>query len=156
MRLGDKVHAIDRVRRIGICLCAAATPPGTELLLTQEAQGPGLQLVADGAVYTSATLQVMATHLAAWLRAFDNARGRIAGIPLLPAAEAQAVAAANATTTFFDADCCVHEAISAQVARTPQQEAIRGQGQVLTYGELDARAGAAVRTREHLEVGRFF
>jgi natural product biosynthesis luciferase-like monooxygenase protein len=142
LRLGDKVHAIERVRRIGICLCAAATPPGTELLLTQEAQGPGLQLVADGAVYTSATLQVMATHLAAWLRAFDNARGRIAGIPLLPAAEAQAVAAANATTTFFDADCCVHEAISAQVARTPQQEAIRGQGQVLTYGELDARAAA--------------
>ena len=60
----------------------------------------------------------------------------------MPPAEAQAVAAANATTTFFDTDCCVHEAIAAQAARTPQQEAIRGQGQVLTYGELDERATA--------------
>jgi len=142
LRLGDKLHAIERVRKIGICLGTAATPSGMELLLTQEAQGQGLQLVADRAVFTPATLQVMATHLAAWLRAFDHARGRIDGIPLLPASEAQTVAAANATTTFFDTDCCVHEAIAAQAARTPQQEAIHGQGQVLTYGELDARATA--------------
>jgi len=142
LRLGDKVHAIDRVRKIGICLGTGATPPGMELLLTQDASGQGLQLGADATVYTPATLQAIATHLAAWLRAFDVARGRIDGIPLLPAPEAQAVAAANATTTFFDTDCCVHEAIAAQAARTPQLEAIRGQGQALTYGELDDRAGA--------------
>ena len=149
LRLGDKGHAIERVRRIGICLDAAQMPPAMELMLTQEARGPGLELACDPGAFTRETLQAMAGHLAAWLHAFDHARGRIASIPLLPAAEAQAVAAANATTTFFDADCCVHEAIAGQAARTPRLEAIRGQGQALAYGELDERAtalaGALVR-----------
>ena len=60
-------------------------PTGMELLLTQEAQGHGMQLVADPAVFTLATLQVMATHLAAWLRAFDHARGRDRRHPVVAA-----------------------------------------------------------------------
>lgn len=142
LRLGDRLHAIERVSRIGICLGAAPQRSGMELLLTQDAQGRGLQLVADPAIFTRATLEAMAAHLASWLGSFASHNGRIDTLPLLPAQESQAVAARNATTTFFDADSCVHDVIAVQAARTPQQEAVRGQGQVLTYGELDQRATA--------------
>ena len=126
-----------------------------ELLLAPHAAGDALELVADARVFAPDTVQVMAAHLAAYLRAFERASGPVAGVPLLPPEEAQALAAANATTTFFDAACCVHEAIAAQAARTPKDEAIRCRERSLTYAELDESAGglAAALVRRGVRPG---
>jgi natural product biosynthesis luciferase-like monooxygenase protein len=141
-RLGDWHTAIERVHKIGICFGDACPPTGAELLLALDRMGQSLQLVADAAVFSLETLRVMASHFSAWLTAFGEATGRLADIPLAPTAEMQALAAANATTTFFDTASCVHEAIAAQAARTPLHEAVCGQGQSLGYRELDGQATA--------------
>ena len=71
-------------RKTGICLDHAAQLGDFELLLTANASGDGLELVADAGVFARETIQLMAAHLGAWLRAFASATGRIADIPLAP------------------------------------------------------------------------
>ena len=140
LRLDHRQSGLAQVGKIGICLDHAAPLGDFELLLTADASGDGIELVADAGVFAGETVQLMAVHLGAWLRAFACAKGRMADIPLAPAAEAQAIARINATATAYDSDTCVHEAISAQAARTPQHEAICCQGQSLSYRELDEKA----------------
>jgi natural product biosynthesis luciferase-like monooxygenase protein len=140
LRLDHRQSALGQVGKIGICLDQAAQLGDFELLLTAEGCGDGLDLVADAGVFACETVQLMAAHLDAWLRAFASATGRIADIPLAPTEEAQAVAQINATATAYDGDACVHEVISAQAARTPQQEAICFQGQSLSYRDLEENA----------------
>ncbi len=123
-------------------MARAEPPPGMELMLATDASGRSLELVADTGIFAPGTVLAMADHLGTFLKAFDRATGRIAAIPLVPPGEAQAIDAANATTTFFDTASCVHEAIAAQVARTPQHEAVSWQGRSLGYLELDAQATA--------------
>ena len=140
LRLDHRQSGLGQVGKIGICLDHAAQLGDFELLLTADASGDGLELVADAGVFACETVQLMAAHLGAWLRAFASATGRMADIPLAPTEEAQAIAQINATATAYDSDACVHEAISAQAARTPQQEAICFQGQSLSYRDLEEKA----------------
>ncbi|NPC57303.1 MupA/Atu3671 family FMN-dependent luciferase-like monooxygenase [Caenimonas soli] len=139
-RLGDKQPGLGQVGKTGICLGHAAQLGDFELLLTADASGTGLELVADAGVFALQTVQLMAAHLGAWLRAFDSASGPVARIPLAPPGEVQAIAQINATAMAYDTAGCVHEAIAAQAARTPQQEAISFQGQSLSYRDLDEKA----------------
>ncbi|MFP2913661.1 AMP-binding protein, partial [Pyxidicoccus sp. 3LFB2] len=46
----------------------------------------------------------------------------------------------NATERDFPHDTCAHHLFEAQAARTPTAEAVRFEGQSLTYAQLDARA----------------
>lgn len=124
---------------LGLGLSGAAAPAKADLTLM--ANAGGLSLVADAAVFSSETLQRMAGHLAAYLKAFPGA-ARVAAIPLLPEAEAGMLAAMNATATPCDATLGVHEAIAAQAARTPHHAALSFRGQTLSYRELDDRATA--------------
>jgi natural product biosynthesis luciferase-like monooxygenase protein len=140
LRLADKQSALAQVARIGVCLGHPAPLADFELLLTHDVSGTGLELVADAGVFGPETVQLMAAHLGAWLRAFDSAFGPIADIPLAPPEEARAIAQLNATAAAYDTAACVHQVIAAQAARTPQQEAICFQGQSLSYRDLDEQA----------------
>jgi len=141
-RAGVDPRVLEGVGKIGVCVGEVPPPLGVELLLVHDGSGGALELMADTNVFSAETAQLMAAHLQAWLDAFERASDGVAGIALLPAREAQVLSALNATTTFFDTDCCVHEAIGAQASRTPQQPAVLGQGQSLTYSELDERASS--------------
>ncbi len=142
LRLADKQSGLEQVSRFGIGLGGAARPPGFELLLATDATGERLELVADAAVYRPDTVALMAAHLGAWLTAFESAPRRLADMVLLPAEEAQAMALLNDTAATYDATICVHQAISAQAARTPDHEAVSFQQRTLSYRELDERAAA--------------
>ena len=137
-RLADRRPPLDQVRRIGICLNGRGPRAAFELLLA--CSGDGLELVGDAAVFPPETLQLMASHLGAWLRAFDKAPGRLAQIPLAPPEEIQVIDSINSTATAYAGTTCVHEAIAAQAARTPGHEAVRFQGNAVSYRDLDEKA----------------
>jgi amino acid adenylation domain-containing protein len=82
----------------------------------------------------------------------------IGELPLLAAAERQQLlaewndsrVAAGGGWRPGSRDLCLHQLFEAQVARTPEAEALRCQGAALTYRQLDAAAGRlARRLRRH-------
>ena len=76
-------------------------------------------------------------------------------LPVLSAAERrQLVEDWNATAAAYPgAERCIHELIAAQAAQTPGAPAVELAGEVLTYGELDARANRLARTLRGMGVG---
>ena len=153
LRLGAKQSASVPPLHIGVSMSRRAKPDKADLLLTVDATGDKLELIADSAVFTPETMHAMAAHLAAYLQAFGNASGGgagsasccVAAIALMPEAEAQLLTQLNATAAPYDEALCVHEAVSAQAARTPDQTALSAQGRSLSYRELDAAATALAR-----------
>ncbi|MFT7136203.1 MAG: natural product biosynthesis luciferase-like monooxygenase protein, partial [Akkermansiaceae bacterium] len=99
----------------------------------------GNTLHADIGKLSAATAQLMAArldHMAAQI-----ARGETPTV--LSEAERQTILYDwNATATDYPANLCIHQAFEAQVARTPDAEALAFEGESLTYAELNARANA--------------
>ena len=60
----------------------------------------------------------------------------------------------NATAMAVPVNMRLHEVIEAQVARTPERAAVRAGATVLSYSELDARAGRVARILRGRGVGR--
>lgn len=141
MRLGSTPGAGEGWSKLGISLDGAVVPPGAELILMCDATGQQLELVGDTAVFSSETLETMASHLAVYLQAFEGA-DPIAAIALMPDTETASLARLNATATPYDAALGIHEAIAAQMGRTPHSTAVSFRGQTLSYHELHAQAGA--------------
>ena len=140
-RLGGTSGASQGWGKLGISLDGAAMPPDAELMLMSDPSGQQLELVGDTAVFSSETLEVMASHLAVYLQAFEGADS-IGALALMPEAETALLAHLNATATPYDAALGIHEAIAAQVARTPHSTAVSFRGQTLSYHALHAQAGA--------------
>jgi amino acid adenylation domain-containing protein len=72
----------------------------------------------------------------------DDPGARVDDITPIPAAEAQQLAAWNATTTAFPEDVCIHRLIEDQVDRTPDAIAVVFEGRQWTYREVNDRAAA--------------
>jgi natural product biosynthesis luciferase-like monooxygenase protein len=138
-RLGDKT-GWEALGRIALGLVAMPAPHGAELLLTVDASGRDLELVADGAVFSAATLRTIADHLGGYLSAFEAATGELAEVALVPPHEADALQLRGPAAKFDP--FCLHEAIAAQAARTPRHAAISHDGETVSYLELDRRASA--------------
>jgi natural product biosynthesis luciferase-like monooxygenase protein len=141
-RLGAQHFAGELPAKIGVSMNGASTLGKAELILTVDAAAKSLELVADGAVFSHETIELMATHLAAYLKAFEGASDSVIKIPLMPLAEVDLMARLNATAVPYDTALCVHDAISAQAARTADHVAISCQEKTLSYRELDDQATA--------------
>ncbi|MFP2934550.1 non-ribosomal peptide synthetase, partial [Pyxidicoccus sp. 3LG] len=93
-------------------------------------------------LFDAATVARMAEHLGSLLEAIaGNPTQRLSELPLLGEDERrQLLVQWNQTAAPF-ADCaCIHELFEAQVARTPDAEALRFGSESLSYRELDARS----------------
>ncbi|MEW5925949.1 MAG: amino acid adenylation domain-containing protein, partial [Gemmatimonadota bacterium] len=104
------------------------------------------------ALFDPATAARLAGDLETLLAAMAAApEGRVAGVPLLPAAEReQSLAAGRGEPRPFDRGALVHELVAARAAAYPELPAVACGGRVLGYGELEARAGrlaARLRSR---------
>ncbi|MGZ3460140.1 MAG: condensation domain-containing protein, partial [Archangium sp.] len=102
-------------------------------------------------LFEPATIARMAEHLRALLEGIvAGPEQRLSALTLLPASERQQVLESfNASRTSFAPRRALHALIEEQAARHPEQPAVACEGQVLTYGELDARAnGLAWQLRE--------
>ncbi len=110
----------------------------------------GQTLFADTGKIAPDAVTLMAdrlTHMAAQIAKGDAPT-------LLPDAERQKVLFDwNATTADFPADQCIHQAFEAQVARTPDAEALSFEGESLTYAQLNARANEMAHILMGMGVG---
>ncbi len=146
-RLADKPVGLSQCMAIGVCL---NRPPKLDasdapaLLLTVDVSSRELVLVADSAVFTAETAEVMAMHLAAYLTAFEAASdvALVAEISLLPEVEADLLRTLNRSETSYEKTLSAHELISAQAARHPAQSAITFYGRTLTYQALEQQSTA--------------
>ncbi|MCY7371820.1 MAG: LLM class flavin-dependent oxidoreductase, partial [Polaromonas sp.] len=143
-RLGDKAAAAQRLGRIGVCLDPSAPAQPLDLMLAVDQSGEQLELLADESVYARETVELMASHLAAFLAGFDSA-SRLSVVALLPNPEAELIAALNATALPFESDSTLHQAIAAQAERTPDQTAVCFDGRELSFRMLDQAATDVAR-----------
>ena len=94
------------------------------------------------------TIERMARH---WIhllqRIVDDPQQRIGDIALLSVEEYQLLVESWGRHPLSDAEPrCVHHLFEEQVARCPDALALKGAGQALTYGQLNARANRLART----------
>jgi natural product biosynthesis luciferase-like monooxygenase protein len=147
-RLADKPAGLSQTMALGVCLNGLPNLQASDapaLLLTVDASCRELVLVADSAVYSAETAEVMATHLAAYLTAFESASdvAQVAEIPLMPHGEADLLRALNASSaTPYETTLCAHQMISAQAALSPAQAAITFYGRTLSYQALEQQSNA--------------
>jgi len=107
------------------------------------------------ALFDPATVERWLGSLARLLREMeaDDARP-VERLPLLSAGERRRVLYGwNATEAEYPREPCIHQLFEAQAARTPEAVAVEAGGAVLTYAELDARAGRLARRLRALGVG---
>ncbi|GMU11502.1 non-ribosomal peptide synthetase [Corallococcus caeni] len=106
-------------------------------------------------LYDDSTAARMLGHLRVLLEAIVAEPGqRVSDLPLMPEAERQQVLVEwNRTGKDYARNTCVQHLFEAQAARTPDAEAVRFEGQVLTYAQVDARANQLARRLRGLGVG---
>lgn len=77
-------------------------------------------------------------------------------LPLLPEQERELLVAWNNTrqeVTPYEQEVCIHQLFEAQVARTPEAIALKAQGEVLSYAQLNQRANQLAHRLLRLGVG---
>ncbi len=105
--------------------------------------GAGLDLEAEYlcARFSADAVERMLGHVEMVLGALAaRPEGTLGEIPLLTEAERFQVLDASTGPRREVPGCCLHELFEARAALTPGAPAVRCQGEVLTYAELDARA----------------
>ena len=86
-------------------------------------------------------------------RMTQSPSSRFESYPPLPEEELRQIERWNETETAYPESSCVHELFEAQVNRTPNAPAVVGEGQQLSYTELNRRANQLARYLRKLGVG---
>ena len=143
-----------------IARCTGLTQPATPALgLSQDAHVPGTALTlgmdgtlfSDSAKITSDAAALMGRRIA---HVAEQIAQGVEAPDLLDASERQHVLYDwNATAQDFPADQCVHQAFEAQVAKTPDAEALAFEDESLTYAQLNARANQMAHVLREMGVG---
>ncbi|HEY0605695.1 MAG TPA: amino acid adenylation domain-containing protein, partial [Herpetosiphonaceae bacterium] len=111
-----------------------------DLLETESGLAGALEYSKD--LFDAPTIRRLVEHFATLLAGIaTNPEQRIAGLPLLSAAErSQVLTAWNPPATAYPRDRVVHDLVAAHAAQTPDAIAVVFGDEHCTYGELNARA----------------
>ncbi|MDF2629024.1 MAG: tycC3 [Symbiobacteriaceae bacterium] len=106
-------------------------------------------------LFDRTTIERMVGHLQTLLAGIAaDPQTPVANLPLLTAAERQQLLVAwNDTARAYPTDICLHQLIEAQVAQTPDAEAVAFEGERLSYRELNRRANQLAHRLRKLGVG---
>nr|WP_277622411.1 non-ribosomal peptide synthetase [Streptomyces sp. CB03238] len=101
-------------------------------------------LVYDPSLFDSATIERMAGHFTALLEGVvEDGDRALASVPMFRYGEFERVLHEWSETPGVPVpEGCVHQAVAAQAAATPDATAVRSGGESLTYRELDEQANA--------------
>jgi amino acid adenylation domain-containing protein len=125
------------------------------LMLTEGGEGitGGLNYSKD--LFEGETIKRMARHYERVVQEVVKvAERRIREIELMsPEEKKQVIVEFNRTERDYQKEQCIHELFEAQAARTPEQIALIGAGQSLSYGELNRRANQLAAYLRSLGVG---
>ncbi|MCP4663613.1 MAG: AMP-binding protein, partial [bacterium] len=93
-------------------------------------------------LFDASTVARMAAHFETLLSGLvADPERRLSALPMLGAAERHELLVEwNDTAASYPRDRCIHELFAAQVKRTPEAVAVAGDGELVSYGELDQRA----------------
>jgi len=124
------------------------------LLVRAVPGGLGGWLAYKKDLFDAGTVARLASHFETLLAgALADPDRPLAGLPLLAPAERHQLAVEfSGGPGPWPAAGLLHELIEAQVRRTPTAVALRFEGESLTYGELDARAGRLARRLREMGV----
>lgn len=142
LRLGGRTSALPALGKVALALAQVEMPAGCELMLVPDTTGQLLELRVDCGVFTPQAAEAMGSQLGAWLKAFSNSNGAVSEIALLPQAEVLQLQQINSTQVDFDASGTVHQAIAAQLARTPEAVAVSTGEESITCRELNEQSTA--------------
>ncbi|MFP2911537.1 non-ribosomal peptide synthetase, partial [Pyxidicoccus sp. 3LFB2] len=131
---GESVEA--GTSRLDLTLALAESPRGLEVACEYRTD-----------LFQEETIDRLVRHLGTVLEAAAaRPEARLSSLPLLSETEQRQVLVEwNATARDFPRDACAHHLFEAQAARTPDAEALRFEGQSLTYAQLDRRANQLAR-----------
>ncbi len=123
--------------------------------LTETGNGLVAQFAYATALFDRSTLQRMAGHYRQLLAGMVADEGsKVGGLPLLTAAERQTLLVErNDTATDYPADATLASLFEARVRQAPDAAALISGEQVLSYGELNARANRLAHRLRALGVG---
>ncbi|HEU5188160.1 MAG TPA: amino acid adenylation domain-containing protein [Methylomirabilota bacterium] len=131
-----------------------------DLSLTAVESATGLQLIADYStdLFDGATIERLLAHFTRLLEgAVTDPDRRLSELPLLTAEETarlESWSGASAETAPAEAPkACLHRLVAARAATSPDAVAVVAGRDTLTYGQLEARAGALGRYLRVLGVG---
>jgi len=129
-----------------------------DLSLLMSESGEGLDGVLEYStdLFEASTMRRMGSHLVTLLEAaVADPEQSISGLEMLTAGERrQLLEEWNDSAVRYDGqDLCLHQLIERQAERTPQQTALVFDGQSLSYGELNQRAGQLAEYLRGLNVG---
>ena len=92
-------------------------------------------------LFEASTMERMAGHFETMLEAIvARPELKLSRLPMLTVAEKRQLEDWNQTDTEFPCECCMHELVEAQAARSPNATAAEHADQRLTYRELEQRA----------------
>jgi len=114
--------------------------------LTETGDGLTLDLHYSVALFDAATMQRWISHYESLLSSTILGDPRIATLPILNETQRREVLYGwNATSREYDRRLAVSTLIDAQVASTPDRIAVECEDRILSYVELERRAGAVAR-----------
>jgi aspartate racemase len=125
------------------------------LEIVEKAEGLSCLFKYNADLFDPATVARMLGHLRVLLEGIVADPGvRLSALPLLTAFERRRLLGEwNDTQADYPADSCIHQLFEVQARRTPDAIAVEFEGQLLTYGQLDARANGLARHLRKFGVG---
>ncbi len=113
----------------------------------------GMQYNTD--LFDDASIAAMVEHFQTLLESIADSPHRAIGDLALVAGRRRQILLEdwNDTAGDYPRDCCLHEIVAAQAARTPDKTAVECGDRVLTYRELDERSNQLARYLQQCGVG---
>ncbi len=134
---------------------ASGLIPGTSVTLALSSEGA--TLIADEGHVNEAAQRLFSARLENLISVLADPKTnaqKIVDLPILPEPERQQVLLDwNATGMDFDETSCIHQLFEAQVARTPDADALVFEGKTYSYADLNAEANRVAHVLHEMGVG---